>query len=152
MGVKVSVEKLLEVIESIKDDLSDVDAVKQSLPEVLVVVEDVKELFADGFQWSDVGGFLGKVVPGLMDISKSLKGKTGDEKREYVVDACWTIYKVFDPNIPWLPEPFETKLERVVVRRVAEAAVEAVYEFGKKKGYWDEDGEEEEENPIGQDA
>ena len=61
------------------------------------------------------------------------------ENREFVVDAIWVIYKHYDPNIPWIPEWIENKLEQVVVGKLAEAAVEAAYKMYQKMKDKDEE-------------
>lgn len=136
MGIDLS--KLKTVIGLVKaaSDLKQPELVEEQIEGIVAVMDDLHDILGDGFQWSDFAGILGRVVPGLMELASSLSGKSGAEKQEFVVDACWTIYKYYDPNIPLLPEPWETKLERAVVTRVAAAAVEAVYTFGLKRGYW----------------
>ena len=134
MGVDLT--KIVEVIASVKEDLSNAELVEEKVPEIEAVVKDVQEIFEDGFQWADVGAILGQVVPGLMDIAKTVEGKTGAEKKEFVVDCVWTLYKVFDPDIPYVPEFIENKLEKLVVHKATEMAVEAVCSYAKKKGIW----------------
>lgn len=119
--------------------VKDVKAVDAHADELKAVLEELHEIFGDGFQWSDVPVFVGEVVPSLMDIAKEFKDASGAEKKQFVVDAVVTIYYYYDPNLPWIPEPFETKLEEWIVPRLAEASVEAAYKFGKKRGWWSAD-------------
>jgi hypothetical protein len=133
-------DKLRKVVEVVKaaNSLRQAVAVEEKVEGIGAIIEELEEIFGDGFQWSDFAPILGTVVPSVMDLAKTMEGKSGEERKQFAVDCIWTIYKYYDPNIPLLPEPFETKLEKVVVERVAEAAIEAVYKFGKKQGYWGE--------------
>jgi hypothetical protein len=128
--------KLLGVVDKISSSLQQPDLVKVKVPQIVDLLEDLQDILGDGLQWRDVAPILGKVVPSLMELANSLEGKTGEEKKQFVVDSVWTIYKFYDPDIPWLPEPIESMLEQAVITRLAEAAVEAVYAFGLKKGLW----------------
>ena len=125
-------DKLKDKLNDLKGDLGMGDSVEEKMPEIAGLLEDLDEIFSDGLQWDDVGKVLGQVVPELMEIADSLEGKTGAEKREFVSDAIWVIYKHYDPNIPWIPEWIENKLEQVVVGKLAEAAVEAAYKVYQK--------------------
>jgi hypothetical protein len=125
-------DKLKGKLDDLKEDLGMGASVEEKMPEIAGLLEDLDEIFADGLQWEDVGKVLGQVVPELMEIADSLEGKTGEEKREFVADAMWVIYKHYDPNIPWIPEWVENKLEKVVVAKLAEAAVEAAFKLYKK--------------------
>lgn len=130
MGIDIG--KLLGKLGDLRDDLGMGDSVEEKMPEIAKVLEDLDDIFADGLQWDDAGKVLGQVVPDLMDVADGLEGTSGAEKRQFVVDAIWIIYKHYDPNIPWIPEWIENKLEQVVVGKLAEAAVEAAYKVYQK--------------------
>ena len=128
----IDIDKLLGKLRDLRDDLGMGAAVEEKLPEIAKVLDGLDDIFGDGLQWDDAGKVLGKVVPDLMDVAATLEGTSGVEKRQFVVDAIWIIYKHYDPNIPWIPEWIENKLEQVVVGKLAEAAVEAAYKVYQK--------------------
>ncbi len=106
--------------------------VESHMPELEEALKAMHDVFGDGFQWSDVPIFIGEVVPELMDVARAFKAETGAEKKQFVVDSVVTIYFYYNPNLPWIPEPFETKLEKWIVPKLAEAAIEAAYKVGKR--------------------
>lgn len=110
--------------------------VESHLPELEEALQAVHAVFGDGFQWSDVPTFIGTVVPEFMDVARAFKEETGEEKKQFVVDAVVATYFYYNPNLPWIPEPFETALEKWVVPKLAEAAIEAAYRLGAKRGWW----------------
>lgn len=134
--MSIVVKKLQETVLKYEKDLNNRVTMEQSLQRIEELIASMKGLLDDGFQWKDVANAIGMVVPGLMKIAEDLEDKTGEEKKAFVVDAVWVIYKTVDPNIPWIPEPFETQIEFTIVNEVTSGAVEAVYLFGKKLGYW----------------
>jgi hypothetical protein len=119
--------------------LADPMRVESHMPDLVDALKGIDEVFGDGFQVSDVPKLIGEVVPDLMNVAKAFKEETGPEKKAFVVDAVTTIYFYYDPDLPWIPEWIETKLEKWVVPQLASAAVEAAYKLGKKKGWWDEE-------------
>jgi len=111
---------VLEVFEGLKEDLNQAIV----LGENLTLLQDIR-----------AKSLLGQLVPELMDLAETYKNEmTGPERKQLVLDAVWVLYKTVDPNIPLIPEPFETKLERIVVRRATEAAIEAAIIMGKLMG------------------
>jgi len=123
---------IYETVGDLQDDLLQAALVQNNL--TLVKEIGRKADLDQGLEWKDVAGILGKLVPELMDVATTFKELEGQAKREFVVDCLWVLYKTIDPNIPWIPEPMETKLERLVVTRLGEAAVEAAYTLGKMVG------------------
>jgi len=117
--------------------LADPIRVEAHMPELEEVLQALTNVFGDGFQWSDVPLFIGEVVPEFMDVARAFKEETGAEKKQFVIDAVVTTYFYYNPNLPWIPEPFETALEKWIVPKLAEAAIEAAYKLGKKLNWWD---------------
>lgn len=111
--------------------------VEAHMPDLEEALDAVHNVFGDGFQWADVPAFIGEVVPEFMDVARKFKEETGAEKKQFVVDAVVATYFYYDPNLPWIPEPFESKIEAWAVPKLATAAIEAAYKIGKKQGYWE---------------
>lgn len=133
--MNITLNQMMDVYNVIKGDLEKPDLVKENLEHVSLAIFQVKELFEDGFQWSDVGGILGKIIPDLMLIARdNLATATGAEKRQFVIDSFWIVYKTIDPDIKWIPEPLETMIEKFVICKMAESSIESCYKIGVKVG------------------
>lgn len=101
------------------------------------IYNTVDEALADGFQiWNDVAKIIGTAIPELMSLADSFGKLDGDSKREFVVENVVALYRLADSgkdgslnriNIPILFGSLETKVENIVVRKLAELAIEAVY-------------------------
>ena len=140
MGINLDKLKAAIVKAGKLKALVDPIAVESHMPELEEALDSVHKVFGDGFQWADIPAFIGEVVPEFMDVAKMFKEETGEQRKQFVIDAVVATYFYYDPNIPWIPEPFESKIEAWAVPKLAEAAIEAAYKIGKKRGYW---GDEE---------
>lgn len=82
---------------------------------------------ADGFSTKEVIRF---VLLAGMTLAKAVEAidVPGEEKRRFVVEVVTDIYREHDPNIPWIPEPFETMLEQLVLDNVVPALVDMLVE------------------------
>lgn len=107
------------------DDLDD------NLELVVGIVETAHEALSDGLQWKDLK-VLGEIVVDFVELAEGLEGKTGDEKAAFVESAVWLTYKVYDPDIPWVPEFIENQIEEVLVRNVARAALNGIVKVMNK--------------------
>jgi len=116
--------------------------VKEYLPKIEEIAADVKKTLGDGFQWQDVVLIFRCVRP-LMTIAKEIDGLSGEQKKEFVKEAIWLVYKTYDGgksgnenniDIPLLFGAFERKVEETVIPMMAEVAVEALYPVLKEKG------------------
>ncbi len=124
---------LMEVLkDKIPDLLGDGSDVELQMPAITGILKQVTPLFADGFQWADVPKMLGIVVPELMEIAGNQEGKTGEEKKKFVVDAGTCIYFYFDPDWKYVPDWIERRAEKIVVPPMVEAVVEGAYYIHKK--------------------
>lgn len=59
-----------------------------------------------------------------MEAVEQLRGVTGAEKKQLVMSAVRDIYKRVSPDIPLIPEPFETWLEDLLLDKVLDVFVE----------------------------
>ncbi len=80
------------------------------------VVSKFKASLDDGFQIKDLGTW-GGLVSDAYDIAKEIFGD-GFSKDE-LTDLVTYIYWCIDPNLPWIPEPVETFIERQFIEKVA---------------------------------
>jgi hypothetical protein len=52
------------------------------------------------------------------------------------MSAVKDIYKKVNPEIPWIPEPFETLLEDIMIDKALSAFVDFLVEKYKDKGFF----------------
>jgi len=121
--------KLTELGTALFTDGVDVEA---NLPQIEALLADVDPIFADGFQWSDVPKLLGTLAPELAKLAAKQADMTNDQRREFAADCLTVVYFHYDPDIKYVPNWIESKLERVVVPWLAETAVQAAYNGLKK--------------------
>jgi hypothetical protein len=81
-----------------------------------VVVSKFKASLADGFQIKDLGAWSG-LVSDAYDVAKEVLGP--DFTKEELTDMVCYIYWCIDPDLPWIPEPVETFIERQFIEKVA---------------------------------
>lgn len=98
-------------------------------------IKRVKEALTDGLQLSDVI-VLYPLAAESYDIAREI---FKDASREETIEVARYIYWAVSPNIPWIPEPIETKLEKWAIIDLAiplavGAAWDAVAKYKAKKG------------------
>jgi hypothetical protein len=112
------------------------------------IAADASAAIKDGFQVNDLRVF-GEVVPEIMKIAKDINGFSGEEKRQFVADASYAVYRAVDGGIDGsqnrIKVPFvgflskfgisspEEKFEKFVVYFGTEAIISAVYGYMKEK-------------------
>jgi len=89
-------------------------------------IDDLKAIFADGFQVEDIGRLV-KEVTEIAETYKGLSGMSGAERKE----AAVAIINQFidDTNTPWLPDP----LTDPIFKRVAPGIIDAVLDAANGK-------------------
>lgn len=98
-------------------------------------IKKVKAALSDGLQVSDIA-VLYPIAADSYDIAKEL---FNNASREETIEVARYIYWAVNPNIPWIPEPIETKLEKWAVIDLAiplavGAAWDAIARYKAKKG------------------
>lgn len=85
---------------------------------------------------------------GFMEVFKFLFGVTGDlveiaevsaelvktDKKETVIAAVQYAYTQLDPDLPWIPEPFETKIETWFLEHAVPAFIDWIVDRYNAKG------------------
>lgn len=89
-----------------------------------------------GFQLTEIAGFTFEVGSRLVEIVEGVQGISGPQKKEAVMSAVKDIYKKVNPDIPWIPEPFETLLEDIMIDKALGAFVDFLVEKYKDKGFF----------------
>jgi len=127
--IRGKIENVVSVLELSKSQSKTLSDNERNIRDIC---NQLQETLGDGLQWSDVQDILGEIVPGLVEMIDDYTELEGSDKKAFVVAAVTVIYKNFDPNIPWVPEPFETKLENWLVPKLAAGMVESAYKMYKK--------------------
>lgn len=101
----------------------------------------VKEAKADGdVTFIEIAGLcvagaqvLEAVVVELFDVAVRVSGMTPDQRRQWISDVVWEAYKTdFDFDIPWVPEPAETWVEKKVIKDLAPQIITRVEQIFHK--------------------
>lgn len=117
------------------DAESGVDAIGEEVRIVVNAEQTVKavakvvECFEDGFQFSDIV----TAVKTACEIAEQFTGLPGDEKEKFVVEVIGKAYREVNPNVPWIPEPFETWIENYVLDNLVPSVVKLLVDATKGK-------------------
>ena len=91
-------------------DLAKFDAIKQ---ETLDVVNKFKAQAKPG--WAGLFGFIFGATGDMVEVVEASTAVVKDAKKETVVEAIKYAYNELNPDLPWIPEPFETKIEEWIL-------------------------------------
>ena len=87
-----------------------------------------------GFQLTEIANFTFDVGSRLVEVVEGVQGISGPQKKEVVLSAVKDIYKKVNPDIPWIPEPFETMMEDIMMDKALSAFVDFIVDKYKDKG------------------
>lgn len=110
-----------------------VDVKKEIQGDIDRLTERFKEYQKDGFQLSEIAKFTFEAGTALVEAVENIKGIPGEEKKKIVKSAVKDIYKKHDPDIPWVPEPFETMLEDILLDKALDAFIDFIVAKYKEK-------------------
>lgn len=99
------------------------------------IIAGVKESLEDGFQFSDIAEWTPMILKAY-DVAKTIFEEDVDRAR--VTAMAQYIYWAVDPNLPWIPEWIENKIEKWAIIELAiplavNAAWDAVESYKAKK-------------------
>lgn len=97
--------------------------------QTVAAVKKVVECFSDGFEFSDIV----KSIRTTVEIAETITDLDGAQKKQFVIDVIRQGYKEVNPNIPWVPEPFETWVEDYVLKHLVPAVIELIVDATKGK-------------------
>ena len=136
---------LLKVLESFSEDEGDSEAyvstVNANLDDILAIVEQVKDIFRDGIQLSDISA-VGGIVPDIMKLVAAFDWE-GKDKKQFVIDVVWLIYQAVDTypdgkqnniNLPVVWGDLERRVERAIVVFGTSMAVDAAFDRMRAAG------------------
>ena len=111
-----------------------VDQIKEEIQ------EDVDELLKkfdkykkDGFKLIEIVKFSFDAGVILVEAVENVQGITGKQKKEVVVSTVQEVYKKVNPDIPLIPEPFETWMENPLLDRVLDIFIDFIIKKYKEK-------------------
>jgi hypothetical protein len=87
-----------------------------------------------GFQLTEIASFTFEVGSKLVEAVEGVQGISGPQKKAVVMSAVKDIYKQVNPDIPWVPEPFETMVEDIMIDKALSAFVDFIVDKYKDKG------------------
>ena len=118
-------------IDEIKEEI------KEDIDEVVVSFKDYQK---DGFNLGEIAKFVFEAGTKLMEAVESVQDITGAQKKEVVKSTIKDIYKKIDPDIPWIPEPFETMLENILLDKALDAFIDVIVAKFHEKGVFAHSG------------
>jgi hypothetical protein len=89
---------------------------------------------AEGFQVSEIASFTFEAGSQLVEAVQGVEGISGEQKKAVVVSTVKNIYKKGNPNVPYIPEPFETMLEDIMIDKALDAFIDFIVDKYKSKG------------------
>jgi hypothetical protein len=89
---------------------------------------------AEGFQLTEMASFTFEVGSKLVEAVEGVQGVAGPQKKAVVMSAVKDIYRKVNPDIPWIPEPFESMLEDIMIDKALGAFIDFIVDKYKKTG------------------
>jgi hypothetical protein len=105
------------------------------------IKKDIDELVASfmkyregGFQLTEIIKFIFDAGTKLIEAVENVQGISGPQKKEVVMSTVKDIYRKVNPDIPLIPEPFETMIEDIILDRVLNSFIDFMVSKYKEKG------------------
>jgi len=95
--------------------------IREDIDKLIDLHADLEE---DGWKIPEIIRFTFQAGVRLIDAVETIQGISGEQKKEVVVSAIKDIYAEVSPDIPLIPEPFETWLEDFLLDRVLPAFID----------------------------
>jgi hypothetical protein len=97
------------------------------------LMERYKEYQKGGFKFNEIATFTFEAGSKLVEAVENVQEISGAQKKEVVLSTVKDIYKTVDPDIPWVPEPFETWIEDFLLDRALDAFIDFIVQKYKDK-------------------
>ena len=98
------------------------------------LVEKFKEYQEGGFQVAEIVKFTFIAGARLVEAVENVQGISGEQKKEVVMSTVKEIYKKVNPDIPVIPEPFETWMEDLLLDKALNEFIDFIVSKYKEKG------------------
>jgi hypothetical protein len=89
-------------------------------------IEKFRVSSEDGFTVTEVAGLVLSVGADLVEAVQNVQGLSGSEKKETVKSVIRGIYDDIDPNLPWIPEFIENRLEDTLLGPVLDGFIDVI--------------------------
>jgi len=116
---------MAKTVEEIKKEI------KKDIDELVASFEKHKE---GGFQLTEIAQFTFEAGTKLVEAVENVQGISGEQKKEVVISTVKEIYKRVNPDIPLIPEPFETLIEDVMLDKALDVFIDFIVSKYKDKG------------------
>lgn len=110
------------------------DEIKQ---EIQVVIDGLVQEYSNqknGFNLNSLTTFVFTVGAKLVEAVEDVGDATGEVKKQVVKSAVKEIYAKYNPDIPWIVEPFETMLETMMLDKALDSFVDFIVAKYNEKG------------------
>ena len=116
---------MAKTVEDVKKEIKeDIDALVRSF-------EKYKE---GGFQVTEILKFTFEAGTKLVESVENVQGISGEQKKEVVISTVKEVYKKVGPDIPYIPEPFETWMEDLLLEKALKEFIDFIVGKYKEKG------------------
>ena len=109
--------------------------------EIKVDIDELIENFMvykeKGFTLREITKFTFEVGTRLVEAVENVEDVPGEQKKEVVMSTVKDIYKEVNPDLPWIPEPFETMVEDLLLDRALDAFIDFMVNEYKDKGIFE---------------
>jgi len=116
---------MAKTVEEIKKEI------KGDIDELVKTFEKYRE---GGFQVTEIVKFSFEAGTKLVEAVEDVQGISGEQKKEVVVSSVKEIYKKVGPDIPYIPEPFETWMENLLLEKALNEFIDFIVGKYKEKG------------------
>lgn len=116
---------MAKTVEEIKKEI------KGDIDELVKTFERYRE---GGFQLAEIAKFSFEAGTKLVEAVENVQGISGEQKKEVVVSSVKEIYKKVGPDIPYIPEPFETWMENLLLEKALSEFIDFIVSKYKEKG------------------
>ena len=111
-------------VEEVKKEIQDV------IEELVISYGKYKK---GGFKLSDIAKFTFDAGSRLVEAVEDVQGLTGEQRKAAVTSSVKDIYKKINPDIPMIPEPFETMIEDVMLDKALDSFIDFLVSKYKEK-------------------
>ena len=116
---------MAKTVEEIKKEI------REDIDELVKRFERYRE---GGFQVTEIAKFTFIAGANLIEAVENVQGISGEQKKEVVVSTAKEIYEKVNPDIPVIPEPFETWMEDLLLDKALSEFVDFIVDKYREKG------------------